>query len=317
MPPCRMPQAPPHPSQHIPARPPGFAERAFLLVRILFWPVRAVLMPLWRAANLWIGAEGLRMSAAMSFYGMLSLAPLLILIVAGLGWWLDRSLLEATLVAQAQEVVGAKGAEVVRQAMESARQPASGAWASIFAAGLLLSGATGVFAELEAAFERIWYQGRTPPPTPWWHTAYQRLRGVTYILALGVLLLASLVATTVFRAVEHWASQWHLLVPLLKMGNETLSVIFSVALFTGLMRISGGAKPRLLFLVVGACVGAALFAVGKHLMAYYLSTAAVVSAYGAAGSLVVVLMWIYFSSAVLLFSAGCAQALAEQAEAQP
>jgi len=295
-------------------RPPGFAERAFLLVRILWWPVRAVIHPLWRAAMLWIDAEGLRMSAAMSFYGMLSLAPLLVLIVAGLGWWLDRSLLESTLVAQAQDVVGEKGAEVIRQAMESARQPTSGAWASAFAAGLLLSGATGVFAELESAFESIWMQGRTPPPSAWWRTGWRRLRGVVYILALGLLLLASLVVTTVFRAVENWAAQWHLLAPLLRVGNEAISVVFSVLLFTGLMRLSGGSKPRLRYLLVGACVGAALFAVGKHVMAYYLSTAAVVSAYGAAGSLVVVLMWIYFSSAVLLYSAGCAQALSEQAE---
>ena len=84
------------------------------------------------------------------------------------------------------------------------------------------------------------------------------------------------------------------------------------ALFVGLMRIGAGPKPSLRYLVMGAVVGATLFTVGRQLLAWYLSTAAVVSAYGAAGSLVVLLMWIYFSSAILLFSASCAQAL-EQA----
>ena len=95
--------------------------------------------------------------------------------------------------------------------------------------------------------------------------------------------------------------------------NEFVSFGFCVVLFVALMRISVGPKPPLRYLVMGAAVGAILFAVGKHLMAFYLSTAAVVSAYGAAGSLVVILMWIYFSSAVLLLAASVARAWADEA----
>ncbi len=95
--------------------------------------------------------------------------------------------------------------------------------------------------------------------------------------------------------------------------NELVSIAFCVALFLGLMRMSSGPKPALRFLVMGSVAGAILFQVGKYLMAYYLSTAAVVSAYGAAGSLVVILMWIYFSSGVLLLAASMARAWADEA----
>src|SRR3954462_15111496 len=117
------------------------------------------LAPLGRALELWDDAGGMRMSAAMSFYGILSLAPLLILLVAVLGWWLDRAYLETSLVDQIRSVVGAQGAQVVQQALSSAQAPSEGITASLLAFALLLSGATGVFAELQDAFERLWRQG--------------------------------------------------------------------------------------------------------------------------------------------------------------
>ncbi|MES2183780.1 MAG: YihY/virulence factor BrkB family protein [Pseudomonadota bacterium] len=295
---------------------------ALRLVLVRLKPAALLLLapfqPLLRAAQLWSEAEGLRMSAAMSFYGVLSLAPLLVLIVAVLGWWVDRSFVESNLIGQIQGVVGERGADVVRQALVSARQPSDGVLASLIAFGLLLSGATGVFAELQSAFERLWMQDRhlTTTQARWWHTASLRLRGVAYILAFGFLLMVSLGVTTALNLVAGWASQWQVVAPLLALLNEGVSFAFCTALFTGLMRLSGGPKPRLRYLVTGAAVGATLFTAGKHALAFYLSTAAVVSAYGAAGSLVVLLMWIYFSSAILLFSAGCARALADRS-AQP
>ncbi|WP_295854198.1 YihY/virulence factor BrkB family protein [uncultured Xylophilus sp.] len=295
------------------AAPAGDAARFQGRLRIAGGLLLRPFQPILRAALLWNEADGLRMSAAMSFYGVLSFAPLLVLMVALLGWWVDRSYLETNLIAQMQDVVGERGAELVRQALTSAQQPSDGMVASLIAFGLLLFGATGVFAELQSAFERLWLYGRTPSaPTKWWHTASLRLRGMAYILAFGFLLLVSLVVTTMLNMVAGWASDWRLLAPVLRLVNEVVSFALCTALFTGLMRLSGGPKPRLRFLIVGAAIGATLFTLGKHVLAYYLSTAAVVSAYGAAGSLVVLLMWIYFSSAILLFSAGSARALADQ-----
>ena len=274
-----------------------------------------IYIPLWKAVQQWLDADGLRMSAAMSFYGILSLAPLLVLMVAVLGWWLDRAYIETSLVSQFSSVIGKQGAEVVKQAIASAQAPSEGIAASLIAFVLLLSGATGVFAELQDAFERLWRQGSGQTPTQkWWYSATLRLRGVAYILAFGFLLLVSLVVSTGLGLVSTWAGSY---LPIEKVAfgiNEVISFIFCVALFVALMRMSAGPKPSLRYLVMGAAAGAVLFAFGKHLMALYLSTAAVVSAYGAAGSLVVILLWIYFSSAVLLLSASMARAWCDAAE---
>ena len=276
--------------------------------------LRKLYRPLWRAANQWSAADGMRMSAAMSFYGILSLAPLLVLLVAVMGWWLDRSFIETSLVAQIGSVIGEQGAQVVQQAMTSAKEPSEGITASLFAFGLLLSGATGVFSELQAAFERVWRQGSSETPKQkWWYGASLRLRGIGYILALGFLLLVSLAVSTFTNLLSVWAGTYLPLEKVVWVVNEVVSIAFCVALFLGLMRMSSGPKPALRFLVMGSVAGAVLFQVGKYLMAYYLSTAAVVSAYGAAGSLVVILMWIYFSSGVLLLAASVARAWADEA----
>ncbi len=269
--------------------------------------------PLYRAFTLWSDAGGMRMSAAMSFYGILSLAPLLIVVVALLGWWLDRALLERGLVTQIGSIVGEQGASVIREALASAKEPSEGILASLIGFAVLLFGATGVFSELQEALERLWVHGTdTVARQDWWHTASLRLRGVAYVLAFGFLLLVSLVVSTLLHIFSGWAGQWLALEVLLRLLNELATFGICFALFLSLMRLSAGPKPQSRFLVAGALVGAVLFTAGRQAMAAYLSTAAAVSAYGAAGSLVVLLMWIYFSSAVLLFAASCAKVLEEE-----
>lgn len=291
----------------------------FLSRTLQRWTQRALhllhpLKPLYDAFELWLQADGLRMSAAMSFYGMLSLAPLLLLLVGLLGWWVDRSYIESNLVGHVQSIMGARAAEVVKGALSSARAPEQGRLASLFGFGLLLSGATGVFVELQSSLQRLWMRGQSTLPErgAWWHMATLRLRGLAYILALGFLLLVSLVLSTAIQVATTWAGTFMAgvpLRPLVGLVNEAVSFGITVVLFVGMMRFGSGPKPALRYLVFGAVVGTFLFTLGKQALAWYLSTAAVVSAYGAAGSLVVLLVWIYFSSALLLFAAACAQAL--------
>lgn len=268
--------------------------------------------PITRAFNLWSEAGGMRMSAAVSFYGILSLAPLLLAIVGMLGWWMDRAVLEKGLLDQLGTVIGAQGTGVIAQALRSAKEPQEGITASVVGFTVLLFGATGVFGELQNAFERVWMHGRgEPPKQPWWHTATLRLRGIGYILVFGFLLLVSLVVSTVLSLFSGWAGAWVPVEIAARVLNEVIGLAVGTLLFVGLMRLSGGPKPQLRFLFFGGLVGALLFTVGRQLMALYLSTAAAVSAYGAAGSLIVLLMWIYFSSAVLLLGAACARAIEE------
>jgi membrane protein len=268
--------------------------------------------PLVRALALWNEAGGMRMSAAMSFYGILSLAPLLLAIVAILGWWMDRALLETGLLTQLGAVIGEQGAAVLRQALASAQEPSEGIAASVVGFVVLLFGATGVFGELQTAFEQVWSgDGKEARKTGFRRTASLRLRGIGYILVFGFMLLVSLVVSTLLGLFSGWAGQWLPLELAVRILNEVLGFVVCAALFVGLMRLSAGPKPGLRFLVFGACVGTILFTVGRQLLALYLARAAAVSAYGAAGSLIVLLMWIYFSSAVLLFGAACARALQE------
>ncbi|MBE7942788.1 YihY/virulence factor BrkB family protein [Ramlibacter aquaticus] len=284
--------------------------RAPAWVRRLWARVMRPFSALKRAGGLWSHAGGLSMSAAMSFYGILSLAPLLIVVVAIFGLWMDRSSLQSGLVRQIGAVVGAQGASVIQGALQSAQTPSEGIVASLIGFSVLLFGATGVFTELQQAFERVWSEGGVAPASQgWWHTASLRLRGVAYILAFGFLLLVSLAVTTLLDLASSWAGGWIAFKWLLRLLSEALAFGICTALFVALMRISAGPKPRMRYLVVGSAIGAIFFTLGRHLLALYLSTAAVVSSYGAAGSLVVMLMWIYFSSAVLLFAAGCARAL--------
>jgi len=283
--------------------------------RIPAWLCRAVkpAAPIYRAAQLWSNAGGLQMSAAMSFYGILSLAPLLILVVALLGWWMDRDVLERGLISQIGAIVGEQGGAIIKQALASAKEPAEGILATVVGFLVLLFGATGVFGELQEAFERLWaHGGDTPPKQKWWHTASLRLRGIGYVLAFGFMLLVSLLISTLLTLFSGWLGETFALETMLRVINEAAAFVICAALFVALMRISSGPKPQMRYLVVGAVIGASLFTLGRQLLAAYLSTAAVVSAYGAAGSLIVLLMWIYFSSAVLLFAAGCARSVQEE-----
>ncbi|WP_172425172.1 YihY/virulence factor BrkB family protein [Vandammella animalimorsus] len=274
--------------------------------------LQASVMQHWlvRGVMAWLDADGMRMSAAMAFYAMLSLAPLLVLVVAGVGWWVDRSVVEDTMLSQVQAVAGERTAAVVQQALNSATAPAQGVIASLIAFGVLLSAATGVFVALQDALKDIWEQSRDENQ-PWWWLLVLRLRGVGYMLVVGGLLMVSLVLTTVLRVItpmlgDVLSHPWALL-----LLNETISFLFIALLFVGLMRISDGKKPSMRYLVRAAAIGAILFTLGKHAMTAYLAGAAVVSAYGAAGSLVALLMWLYFSSAILLLAASLAKAMAD------
>ena len=250
----------------------------------------------------------------MSFYGILSLAPLLLAVVGLLGWWLDRSYVENTLISQVQAVVGERAAQVIQGALSSAQNSGEGTLASVLGLVMMLSGATGVFVELQASLDKLWSMGEEPVPqtrAAWWSMAVSRLRGLSYVAGLGFLLLVSMLLSTAIQMVTKWASDELQLVPmgpLLGLVNELVSLGISVLLFLGLMRMGAGIKPSMRYLLMGAMTGAVLFTLGKQGLAWYLSTAAVVSAYGAAGSLVVVLMWFYFTSAILLFSAATAKA---------
>ena len=281
---------------------------ATLLWREIRMPARPVL----RAINLWLDADGLRMSAAMSFYGILSLAPLVALLVSVLGRWLDMERLEANLLARVSAGMGQQAADVVQQSLGNAFS-SDGNVISLLTFLVFASGALGVFAELLSAFERLWRQDRPGMPSvPWWNSVKLHLRGMLYILVMGGLLLVSLIASTLMTVLTGKVPFLAAMGWVLPALNELLSFVFCTALFIGLMRLSTGPKPALRHVAWGAVVGAVLFSGVRHALARYLTAAPIVNAYGAAGSMVAVLMWFYVTSAILLFAAAWARALADE-----
>ena len=280
---------------------------------MLTWrEIRLPARPVLRAVNLWLDADGLRMSAAMSFYGILSLAPLVALIISVLGRWLDMERLEANLLARVSAGMGQQAADVVQQALGNALASDGGA-TSVLTFMVFASGALGVFAELLSAFERLWRHGRpNMPSVPWWNSLKLHARGMLYVLVMGGLLLLSLLAATLMTVLTGRIPFLAALGWVLPALNELLSFVFCTALFIGLMRMSTGPKPALRHVAWGAVVGAVLFSGVRHALARYLTAAPIVNAYGAAGSMVAVLMWFYVTSAILLFAAAWARALADE-----
>jgi membrane protein len=290
----------------------GLVIRLRRWATLLWREIRTPARPVLRAITLWLDADGLRMSAAMSFYGILSLAPLVALLVSVLGRWLDMERLEANLLARVSAGMGQQAADVVQQALGNAFAR-DGNLISFLTFLVFASGALGVFAELLSAFERLWRQDRPDMPSvPWWNSVKLHLRGMLYILVMGGLLLLSLLAAalmTVFTDNIPFLAAMGWMLPAL---NELLSFVFCTALFIGLMRLSTGPKPDLRHVAWGAVVGAVLFSGVRHALARYLTSAPIVNAYGAAGSMVAVLMWFYVTSAILLFAAAWARALADE-----
>lgn len=290
----------------------GLVIRTRRWATMLWRQLRAPARPVLRAINLWLDADGLRMSAAMSFYGILSLAPLVVLLVSVLGRWLDTAALEANLLARVSAGMGQQAADVVQQALGNAFT-SDGTATSLLAFLVFASGALGVFAELLFAFERLWRFGRPNMPSlPWWNSVLLHLRGLLYVLVLGALMLVSLVFSTVMTVMVGHVEAFIALGPVLPWFSELVAFVACTLLFIGLMRMSTGPKPALRHLAWGAVVGAVLFSLVRHALASYLTSAPIVSAYGAAGSMVAVLMWFYITSAILLFAAAWARALADE-----
>ena len=182
----------------------------------------------------------------MSFYGILSLAPLLLLLVAILGWWMDRQLLEKGLTSQIGTIVGEQGSALIQHALASAKEPKQGLIASVVGFAVLVSGATGVFGELQAAFERMWVSGSaTVAEQKWWYSASLRLRGVGYVLAFGFLLLVSLAISTLLNLASGWAGSRLALEQAVRVLSEVLAFAICAALFFGLMRMSAGPQAAL------------------------------------------------------------------------
>ena len=244
------------------------------------------------------------LAAALSYYTLLSLAPLVLMTVALAGVVFEKSTVERRVVAEMRDLVGDDGAEVVRTVLRHANSEGKGALSVGLGAIVLLVGATSVFAQLQSSFNRIWKVPDRPHESAVWSFLRERLVSLAMVLAVGFLLLVSLLVTAAIAAVDEtaWGTPGDRY-SALHVANTVLSLAVITALFALMFKVLPDAPVAWRDVWVGAAATSVLFTIGKLVIGLYLGRASIGSAYGAAGSVVVLVMWVYYASLILFFGA--------------
>ncbi|MFN2377276.1 MAG: YihY/virulence factor BrkB family protein [Candidatus Binatia bacterium] len=244
------------------------------------------------------------MGAALAYYTLFSLAPLLVIVIACAGLVFGAEAARGEIEAQLRGLIGQEGAVVVQDLLKDVSRPATSIAASFFGVAMLLLGATSVFSELQSALDRIWKAPSPRKNSGLWGLVRTRLLSFGMILTIGFLLLLSLVISAVLSAAGEWwgpaLAQWG---PLLQVTNLVASLAMATLLFASIYKILPRVHVAWRDVWVGASVTAVLFTIGKFLIGFYIARSSVASSFGAAGSLVVLLVWIYYSAQIFLFGA--------------
>jgi len=251
----------------------------------------------------WNEHEAPRQGAALAFYTILSLAPLVILVTAMLALIFGHSTAETELLSQVEGLVGYQGSDAVKAVIEQAQKPSSGALASVFGLLTLLFGASGVFIELRSALDTIW-DVRSADDRGIWAMVQERFASFGMVLTVGFLLLVSLLISAALAALGKFYDRF-LPIPehVLSAINIVVSMVSIAALFALIFKYVPRATIPWRECYIGATITSVLFTIGKFAIGLYLGTATIGSAYGAAGSLVVVIIWVYYSAMIFLFGA--------------
>ena len=246
-------------------------------------------------------AQGL--GAALAFYTMFALAPLLLIVIAIAGLVFGQEAAEGQIIGQIQGLVGEDSAKAIQSMIEEARKPASGIIATILAIVMLLLGATGVFAQLQEALNTIW-RVEEQPGEGIWKTLKNRFISLMAVLGTGFLLLISLVISAGLSAVGTTVEH-SLPVPefLLQIINLFVSFAIVTLLFAMIYKLLPDISIQWGDVWIGAIITSLFFTIGKFLIGVYLGKSDVGIAYGPAGSLVVILIWVYYASQIFLFGA--------------
>jgi membrane protein len=243
------------------------------------------------------------MGAALAYYTIFSIAPLLVIAIALAGFFFGQDAASGEIFAQLRGLLGDEGAAAVQGLVKSASEPGRGTFAAVAGVVTLLIGATTVFGELQSDLDRIW-DAPKPEKSGLWGMLRGRLLSFGMILGIGFLLLVSLILSAALSALgrffDAWFGEWELAI-------QTVNFVVSFAMITGLFAMIYKLLPRCDIswkdVWVGATVTSLLFAIGKLLIGLYLGKSSVTSGFGAAGSLVIVLVWVYYSAQIFLLGA--------------
>lgn len=244
------------------------------------------------------------MGAALAYYTVFSVAPLLLIVISVAGLVFGRDAARGEIFAQLAGLMGAQGAMAVQGMLEALNKPTEGIVATVVGVVLVLIGATTVFGELQDAMDRIWRAPARETSSGIWSLVRVRLLSFSMVMGIGFLLMVSLVASAALAAVGKW---WSPLFGGWATLAQAVNFVFSFAMVTVIFAMIYKLMPRVTVqwrdVWIGAGVTALLFTVGKHLIGLYIGKSSVASGYGAAGSLVVLLVWVYYSAQIFLLGA--------------
>jgi len=252
------------------------------------------------------------MGAAIAYYMVFSLAPMLVMVIAIAGLAFGQKAAEGALFDGLADLVGPESAGAIQAMLRSASSTRTGILATVVGFGTLIIGATAVFSELQSALNVIW-KAPASGGLGVSHLLKSRLLGLSVVLVIGFLLLVSLVISAALAAFSDYLD-WILpgLATILHIIHLTLSFSLTTVLFAMMFKILPDNPVEWEEVWLGGAVAALLFTVGKHLISFYIGSSNMASTYGAAGALIIVLVWVFYSAQIFLLGAEFAKAHSDQ-----
>jgi membrane protein len=273
----------------------------------------------WTASRAWWDDDAIRLGASLAYYTLFALAPILLVATAVAGLVFGAEAARGQIVGQLDQLVGPDGARAMQSLLEGASRRRAGMLATVVGSITFLVAAMGAFLELQAALDTIW-RVKPNPRANLRAFVVDRLRSFGLVVAIGFLLTVSLAVTAALAAFNTWLAHRSPDMPLVWSGvNALASVVVTTALFALLYRFLPDVRLRWRDVTTGACVTAVLFTIGQQLIGLYLGQSSVSSSYGAAGSVMILLLWVYYSCQILLFGAEFTRVYAQRhgADARP
>jgi membrane protein len=268
------------------------------------WPV------LKKAAADWSHDRAPRLGAALAYYTIFSMVPLLVVIIAIIGLVFGQEAAQSAIMDQISSLIGPQSAAAIKDMIQRADQPSTGIISTVIATVTLLMGAAGFFGQLKDALNTVWGI-ETKAGRGIWGFVKDNFLSFATLLGTAFLLLVSLVLSTALAAIGKWFGN---LLPLPEVVLQAVNLIFSLVVITGLFalifKVLPDAHTAWRDVWVGAALTSVLFTIGKFAIELYLGKSNVGSSYGAAGSLVLVLVWVYYSVQILLYGAEFTQVYA-------
>ena len=257
-----------------------------------------------QASGFWLESNAFANAGSLAFFTLFSIAPVMIVIVSIIGVFFGQQAAEGQIAGQLQETLGSEVAEAVQGAVAQSSLKGGGLIATITGIVAMLIGATTVFGQMQNSLNAIWAVAPKPSRNSILLLLRKRLTSLTIVLAVGFVMLVSLSLSVGLRLLLHDVQGW---LPWYDVAfsalDSTLSILVAALLFATIFKVLPDVELRWRDVALGSLITALLFTVGRVLIALYLSYTATASTYGAAGSLVLLLLWVNYSSLILLFGA--------------